>query len=107
MSGYRLQARALVALDDIYRYSCERWSLKEADAYVGGFFETFEKLGKQQIPLRVIPGYLGVSGFRHRYRRHFIYWRPIEGGTIVIFAILHDRMQQSAWLDDTDTDQMP
>jgi len=102
MTGYRLQPRALAALDDIYRYSRENWGKERAEEYVGGFFEIFEALAQRKFARRVIPPHFGVEGFRHRHRRHLIYWRPDADGIAVIFAILHERMHQAARLDDSD-----
>ncbi len=107
MSGYRLQPRVLAALEEIYRYSRENWGKERADDYVDGFFPVFEALAQRRLSRRVIPPHFGVEGFRHRHRRHLIYWRPGAEGKAIVFAILHERMQQGSWLDFTDEDDAP
>ncbi len=99
MSGYRIQAAALVRLEDIYRYTFERWGEAQAERYVRGLFARFETIADHQIPWRQIPwrpvpAEFGVEGFVARNERHLIYWRELTDGGVGIVTVLHERMHQ-------------
>ena len=42
MTPVRVQDAAAVRIDEIYRYTRERWGKAQADAYIRGLFEAFE-----------------------------------------------------------------
>ena len=42
--GYRLSPKALIDLDDIWRYTAETWSLDQADRYVDDLVSIFETI---------------------------------------------------------------
>ena len=42
--GYRLTPRALGDLDDIWRFSAETWSIKQADRYIDELARIFETI---------------------------------------------------------------
>jgi toxin ParE1/3/4 len=42
--SYRLAPRALADLDDIWRFSAEKWSIGQADRYIDELVETFEMI---------------------------------------------------------------
>ncbi|HEY0146486.1 MAG TPA: type II toxin-antitoxin system RelE/ParE family toxin [Methylovirgula sp.] len=42
--GYRLTPRALDDLDDIWRFSAETWSIKQADRYIDELARVFETI---------------------------------------------------------------
>jgi toxin ParE1/3/4 len=63
MSGYRIQAAALVRLEDIYRYTLEQWGEAQAERYIRGLFARFEAIADRQIPWRPVPAEFGVEGF--------------------------------------------
>ena len=100
MSGYRLQPRVSAALEDIHRYSTARWGEPRADAYILGFFDLFERIASRDELWRAIPADLRTTGFRSRYERHLVYWVPARDGTVIIFALLHERMHQFERLND-------
>lgn len=94
MSSYRIQPRVTAELENIHRYSVDRWGEQRADAYILGFFDLFERIAARDTSWRPIPADLGAVGFRHRYQRHLVYWRSATDGTAIIFAVLHERMHQ-------------
>lgn len=81
-------------LDEIYRYTLDRWGDAQAEAYVRGLFECFDQIAKRDRPWRLIPAEFGVEGFYGHYERHFIYWRMLSNGAVGIVTILHERMHQ-------------
>ena len=90
----RVQEGASVRLDEIYRYTRDRWGAAQADAYVTGLFAAFEQIATRGVASRPIPAEFGVDGYVFRYRHHFVYWRWLANGDIGIVTILHERMHQ-------------
>jgi plasmid stabilization system protein ParE len=90
----RIQASASYRLDEIYRYTCERWGAQQAECYITGLFEAFEGIETRKTSSRPIPAEFGVEGYFFRYERHVIYWRRLSNGDIGIVTILHERMHQ-------------
>jgi toxin ParE1/3/4 len=94
VTRFRVQRGASHRLDEIYVYTRDQWGEAQADRYIHGLFERFEAIAARVFPWRPIPADFGVEGFVCRYKRHFIYWKVLEDGTVGIVTILHDRMHQ-------------
>lgn len=90
----RIQEAAPWRLDDIYRYTRDRWGPQQAERYIVGLFEAFEGIATRQTVSRAIPAEFGIDGYFFRYERHFVYWRRFSNGDIGIVTILHERMHQ-------------
>jgi toxin ParE1/3/4 len=90
----RVQEAASHRLDEIYRYSRDRWDDAQADRYIIGLFETFERIESHAITSRPVPAEFGVDGYMFRYERHVVYWRRLSNGDIGIVTILHERVHQ-------------
>ncbi|MEN3974485.1 type II toxin-antitoxin system RelE/ParE family toxin [Emcibacter sp. SYSU 3D8] len=94
MAAVRIQQAASHRLDDIYRYTRDRWGTDHADRYITGLFGAFERIDRHGVASRPIPAEFGVEGYFFRYERHFVYWRRLSSGKIGIVTILHERMHQ-------------
>jgi len=90
----RIQQAASHRLDDIYRYTRDRWGEAQADRYVTGLFDTFARIETHGVVSRPIPAAFAVDGYVCRYEKHLIYWRRLSNGDIGIVTILHERMHQ-------------
>jgi plasmid stabilization system protein ParE len=90
----RIQEGASHRLDDIYRYTRDRWSDEQAEKYITGLFAAFDKIAAHGVVSKPVPAEFGVNGFFFRYERHFVYWRHLLNGDIGIVTILHKRMHQ-------------
>lgn len=90
----RIQEAASLRLDDIYRYTRNRWGEAQADHYITGMFEAFDRIETHGVVSRPIPAEFGVEGYFFRYERHFVYWRRLSNGDVGIVTILHERMHQ-------------
>lgn len=90
----RIQEAASYRLDEIYRYTRDRWDGAQADNYITGMFETFERIKSGDAVSRPVPAEFGVAGYVVRYERHLVYWRRLSNGDIGIVTVLHDRMHQ-------------
>ena len=94
MTRVRVQEAASVRIDEIYRYTRDLWGAAQADAYITGLFEAFERIEAGGIRSRPTPAEFGVKGYVFRYERHFVYWKTLENGDIGIVTVLHERMHQ-------------
>ena len=94
MAAIRIRDGAARRIDEIYRYTRERWGSNQAEAYISDLFEAFNGIASNQIQSKEIPPEFGVSGFFFRHGRHFVYWRHLANGDIGIVTILHERMSQ-------------
>lgn len=94
MAAIRIQEAASHRLDEIYRYTRERWGQDQAQRYIEGLFETFGRIETHAVMSRPVPAEFGVDGFMVRHERHVIYWRRLANGDIGIVTILHQRMHQ-------------
>lgn len=90
----RIQEGASHRLDDIYRYTRDRWGEDQAKTYIPGLFEAFDQIAAHGVASRPIPADFGVDGFFFRYERPYLYWRYLSNGDIAIVTILHHRMHQ-------------
>jgi plasmid stabilization system protein ParE len=94
MTAVRVQQAASHRLDDIYRYTRERWGEAQADRYIGGLFDAFACIETHGVTSRPIPAEFGVDGYVFRYEKHLVYWRRLSNGDIGIVTVLHERMHQ-------------
>jgi len=94
MASVRVQEAASHRLDEIYRYTRDRWGAEQADRYITGLFAAFDKIETHEVMSRPVPAEFGVDGYVCRYERHFVYWRRLGNGDIGIVTILHERMHQ-------------
>lgn len=94
MAVVRIQQAASHRLDDIYRYTRDRWGEAQADRYITGLFAAFEDLKTHGVTSRPVPAAFGVEGYVFRYEKHLVYWRRLSNGDIGIVTILHERMHQ-------------
>lgn len=96
MSGVQVcvQEAASWRLDQIYRYTRDRWGTQQADRYITGLFEAFDGIATHRTSSQPIPAEFGIEGYLFRYERHFVYWRWLSNGDIGIVTVLHERMHQ-------------
>ncbi len=94
MTTFLVQGAATHRIQDIYRYSLERWGKKTADEYINGLFISFNGIIGRNVVSRPVPADFGVDGFFYRYRKHFVYWKYLSDGRAGIVTVLHERMHQ-------------
>ena len=63
MAQVRVQEAASYRLDEIYRYTRDRWGVEQADRYINGLFDAFEGIDAHEVASRPIPADFGVEGF--------------------------------------------
>ncbi len=94
MTPVRVQDAAAVRIDEIYRYTRDRWGETQAGAYIDGLFEAFEGIATGKTASRPVPAEFGVDGYVFRYKRHFVYWKTLGDGALGIVTVLHERMHR-------------
>jgi plasmid stabilization system protein ParE len=94
MAAIRIQEAASHRIDEIYRYTRDRWGTEQADLYITGLFEAFDTIEPRGVMSRPVPAEFGVDLYYFRYQQYFIYWRTLSNGDIGIVTILHARMHQ-------------
>ena len=94
MATILVQEAASYRLDEIYRYTRDRWGVHRADGYINGMFAAFDRIESGGVASKPIPAEFGVEGFFFRHEHHFVYWRSLSKGQIGIVTILHERMHQ-------------
>ena len=94
MAAVRIQTAASHRLDEIYRYTRARWGTRQANRYITGLFEAFDKIETHRVVSRPVPAEFGVEGYFFRYKRHVVHWRRLSNGDIGVVTILHERMHQ-------------
>lgn len=94
MAGIRFQAGASLRLDDIYRYTRDRWGAEQADRYITGPFAAAGGIASHGVASKPVPAEFGIDGFFFRYEHHFVHWRKLSNGDVGIVTILHERMRQ-------------
>ncbi|QEY59899.1 type II toxin-antitoxin system RelE/ParE family toxin [Pseudomonas sp. C27(2019)] len=100
MSKVLIQEAASFRLDEIYCYTRATWGEAQADRYITGLFDAFQKIETGEVLSRPIPAEFGVSGFYFRYEKHFVYWRRLSNSDIGIVTLLHQAMHQIQRLKD-------
>ena len=94
MTSFRVQDAALHRIDEIYRYTRDRWGNDQAEVYITGLFNAFSGIETHEVLSLAIPAEFDVEGFFFRYERHFVYWKVLNNGGIGIVTVLHERMHQ-------------
>ena len=96
MAELRLTPAAVQDLEDIWRYTVQRWSVSQAERYIDHLTACFEALA--QAPLsapacdHIRPGYR-----RQVLERHVVYFRAGQD-TVTVVRILHERMDATRHL---------
>lgn len=91
MVRYRLTNKAVEDLSDIWSYTLETWSEKQADLYYKMLIKSCEDISKRPESGKNYEEIIeNLYGFRTN--RHIIFYRIISREEIEIIRILHGRM---------------
>ena len=95
MNLYRLYPRADKQQDKIWQYTVEKWSIEQADKYILGLHEHFEKLANKEKPWRKLLSTklsLSKEAYFSRYKKHFVFFTKLPNNAIGVISILHETM---------------
>lgn len=90
MKGYRLTETADRQLQEVWRYSRDRWGAARADAYLAEIDDALAKAVKSPALLRSRPE-LGEKILARKAVSHVAYG-VVENDEFVVIAVLHGRM---------------
>ena len=68
----RVQEAASLRLDEIYRYTRDRWGIEQAERYITELFAAFGQIESHGVASRPIPAEFGVEGLYFRLLHHFV-----------------------------------
>lgn len=90
--GYRLSPLAEADLDEIWLYTRDHWSIKQADQYVSDIFDVCEKLANGERRGRAVDvraGYL-----KYPSGSHFLYFLESDDNIDVMRIFINGWMSQ-------------
>jgi plasmid stabilization system protein ParE len=90
----RVEEAASLRLDEIHRYTRDRWGAEQGDRYITGLFAAFDRIEGGGVASRPVPAEFGVDGLYFKHAHHFVYWRGLSNGDVGIVTILHERLHQ-------------
>lgn len=90
MADFRLTPAALNDLEGIWRYTVQRWGTAQAERYLDALNARFE--GLAQAP-RSAPACDHIRpGYRRQAVEHHVVFYRLEGDTVIVVRVLHERM---------------
>ena len=92
MANYRLTHKAVEDLADIWNYTFDMWSEKQADDYYGMLIASCQKIAGQPELLgkRYDEIVNGLRGFKAN--KHIIFYQILSNNDVEIIRILHGSM---------------
>lgn len=91
MAEYSLSNKAVEDLTNIWNYTYDFWSEKQADEYYEGLISTFQKIAKNPI---IGKNYdeidNSISGYS--YKKHIVFYTVLNPDEVEIVRILHSSM---------------
>lgn len=81
---YRITNLADRDLSEIWGYTFQKWSIKQADKYYDSLIEVFKKIACDP---NLGKNYVGV-----KFKKHIIFYRKLSSHRIEVVRILHERM---------------
>ena len=91
MAKYNLTNRAVEDLADIWKFTFEEWSEKQADTYYDMLIANCKRIAKNPSLGKNYDGIV-KNLFGLRTNRHIIFYRHITKNEIEVTRILHERM---------------
>lgn len=98
--NYKISIEASIDFENIWLYTYENWSLKQADRYINLIIDEVEYLANN--PQSGIDyGKIRKGYFRSQIKSHFIFYKiNLQKDEIEIIRILHQRMDIETQLDE-------
>ena len=92
MAKYRLTNKAVEDLADIWNYTFDKWSERQADDYYNMLIASCQKIttNPQLFGRRYDEISDGLRGFKAG--KHLLFYRILGSGDVEIIRILHERM---------------
>ena len=98
MGEYKLTYSAINDLSNIWNYTFDLWSEKQADKYYKELLLDCKRIAENQFLGRNYEG-ITKSLFGRRSKKHIIFYRIIREDLVEITRILHQRMDLKKHLE--------
>jgi toxin ParE1/3/4 len=89
MTIYRFTRSAREDLIDIWLYTQENWGEAQADLYQDALHLCCEQIAAGRAQVKLVPGLDRIRS--HRCQHHYLFFIE-QNSSIVIIAVLHERM---------------
>jgi toxin ParE1/3/4 len=91
MAKFELTKKAVEDLADIWNYTYENWSERQADKYYQLIIESFQEIAGNPT---IGKNYSGIAERLRGFKvgRHIVFFRELEGHKAEIIRILHEQM---------------
>ena len=92
MAKYHLTNKSVKDLADIWNYTCDTWSERQADEYYNMLIASCNQIAEYPNLLgkRYDEILEGIRGFKAN--KHIIFYRIVQDDEVEIVRILHERM---------------
>ncbi|MFC2089467.1 type II toxin-antitoxin system RelE/ParE family toxin [Bacteroidota bacterium] len=99
MPSYKLTNKAVEDLSDIWNYTFDNWSEKQADKYYKILLDHFAEISENQ---KIGKNYNGITNhlFGFKTGRHIIFYRILDKDFVEITRILHEKMDLKNRIND-------
>lgn len=91
MLNYSLSKKAVDDLSNIWNYTFDTWSEKQADKYYAFLLDAISELATQKISGRPYPE-VGEDIFGLRILQHVVFYRYAKANHFEVIRILHTKM---------------
>lgn len=91
MIKYRLTNEAVKDLEEIWSYTCNKWSVGQADRYYNLIIDELEFIASNPLSGKSVD-YV-KQGYRSaKVKSHLVFYHMIDEKDIIVVRILHQRM---------------
>ena len=91
MAKYNLTNKAVEDLDEIWNFTFDNWSERQADHYYQMLIDSCQEIADNQILGKNFEGII-KSLFGLKVGRHIIFYRKVDISNVEILRILHEQM---------------
>ena len=99
MANYFLSKKAVEDLSNIWNYTFDTWSEKQADKYYALLLEAIAELAAAKSYGKPYPE-IGEEIYGARVLQHIIFYRNAKGNSLEVIRILHTRMDLKSRMSD-------
>jgi toxin ParE1/3/4 len=90
--GYKISVKAAADIENIWLYTCENWSLEQADRYINLIFDEIEYLAGNPNAGKDL-NHIRKNYLSSKVKSHVIFYRLVDKPRgIEVIRILHQRM---------------
>lgn len=92
MAKYHLTNKAVEDLTNIWEYTVETWSERQADDYYNMLIASFQKITENPRLFGLKYEEIAEGLYGYRANKHVIFYRILADKDILVIRILHQRM---------------